>query len=707
MSDSLAGMAEAHPPIAERRPEPRTHHGDTFVDEYAWLRHKEDPAVRAYLEAENAWTEQTTAHLTPLVDELFNDVKARTQETDLSVPTFHSHTDGSRRWYYTRTTEGLDYPAFHRAPASSRDERPDPEQPIPGEELLLDGNAEAAGHEFFSLGAFAVSPDGRRLAYSVDNAGDERYLLQVRDLTSGETVGEPIAEVGGGVAWLGDDHLVYTRVDESWRPHQVWRHRVGGPVAEDVLVLEEPDERFWLGADESAERDRVILMLGSKLTTEVWLLDAAAPEAEPLLVRERREGVEYSVTVAGDELFVLHNENSPDFEVARARVDTPADWREFLPPSEGVRYTDVEAYARFLAIELRRDGLTGVEVHPRDGGASYPVAFTENLYTVGTTGAEDYDSDRLRLSYTSLLTPRSVLEVAMDSGEVQTLRTTPVLDHPTHGPYRPENYVQERIWATAEDGTRVPMSVVRRADTPLDGTAPALLYGYGAYEICIDPSFSMFRLSLLDKGFVYAIAHVRGGGELGRSWYDNGKTLAKKNTFTDFVACARQLVSDGYTSADRLAAQGGSAGGLLIGAIANLAPDDFAAVHAAVPFVDALTTILDPELPLTVTEWEEWGDPLHDPEVYAYMRSYSPYENVRAAAYPAILATTGFNDTRVYYTEPAKWIAALRAKATNEPSEILLRTEMVAGHGGVTGRYKAWREAAFEYAWIIDRVGTR
>lgn len=707
MSDSLAGMAEAHPPIAERRPEPRTHHGDTFVDEYAWLRHKEDPAVRAYLEAENAWTEQTTAHLTPLVDELFNDVKARTQETDLSVPTFHSHTDGSRWWYYTRTTEGLDYPAFHRAPASSRDERPDPEQPIPGEELLLDGNAEAAGHEFFSLGAFAVSPDGRRLAYSVDNAGDERYLLQVRDLTSGETVGEPIAEVGGGVAWLGDDHLVYTRVDESWRPHQVWRHRVGGPVAEDVLVLEEPDERFWLGADESAERDRVILMLGSKLTTEVWLLDAAAPEAEPLLVRERREGVEYSVTVAGDELLVLHNENSPDFEVARARVDTPADWREFLPPSEGVRYTDVEAYARFLAIELRRDGLTGVEVHPRDGGASYPVAFTENLYTVGTTGAEDYDSDRLRLSYTSLLTPRSVLEVAMDSGEVQTLRTTPVLDHPTHGPYRPENYVQERIWATAEDGTRVPMSVVRRADTPLDGTAPALLYGYGAYEICIDPSFSMFRLSLLDKGFVYAIAHVRGGGELGRSWYDNGKTLAKKNTFTDFVACARQLVSDGYTSADRLAAQGGSAGGLLIGAIANLAPDDLAAVHAAVPFVDALTTILDPELPLTVTEWEEWGDPLHDPEVYAYMRSYSPYENVRAAAYPAILATTGFNDTRVYYTEPAKWIAALRAKATNEPSEILLRTEMVAGHGGVTGRYKAWREAAFEYAWIIDRVGTR
>ncbi|OYO02266.1 oligopeptidase B [Propionibacteriaceae bacterium ES.041] len=700
-------MAEAHPPTADRRAEPRTHHGDTFVDEYAWLRHKEDPAVRAYLEAENAWTEQTTAHLEPLVEELFTDVKARTQETDLSVPTFHSHTDGSAWWYYTRTTEGLDYPAFHRAPATSRDERPDPEQPIPGEELLLDGNTEAEGQEFFSLGAFAVSPDGRRLAYSVDNAGDERYLLQVRDLGSGEPVGEPIPDVGGGVAWLGDDHLVYTRVDESWRPHQVWRHRVGAPVAGDTLVLEEPDERFWLGADESAERDRVILLLGSKLTTEAWLLDAAAPEADPVLVRERREGVEYSITVAGDELFVLHNENSPDFEVARARVDSPAEWREFLPPSEGVRYTDVEAYARFLAIELRRDGLTGVEVHPRDGGQSYPVRFAENLYTVGTTGAEDYDSDRLRLGYTSLLTPRSVLEVAMDTGEVQTLRTTPVLDHPDHGPYRPENYVQERIWATAEDGTKVPMSAVRRADTPLDGTAPALLYGYGAYEICIDPSFSMFRLSLLDKGFVYAIAHVRGGGELGRSWYDNGKTLSKKNTFTDFVSCARQLVSDGYTSADRLAAQGGSAGGLLIGAIANLAPTDFAAVHAAVPFVDALTTILNPELPLTVTEWEEWGDPLHDPEVYAYMRTYSPYENVRATRYPAILATTGFNDTRVYYTEPAKWIAALRANATNDPAEILMRTEMVAGHGGVTGRYKAWREAAFEYAWIIDRVGTR
>ncbi|OYO22022.1 oligopeptidase B [Enemella dayhoffiae] len=698
-------MADAHPPVADRRPEPRTHHGDTFVDDYAWLRHKEDPRVRAHLEAENAWTEQHTAHLEPLVDELFNDVKARTQETDLSVPTFHRHTDGSAWWYYTRTTEGLDYPAYHRAPALDRDTRPDPAHPISGEQLLLDANAAAEGHEFFSLGAFSVSPDGLRLAYSVDNSGDERFQLQVVDLASGAIVGEPIPEVGGGVSWLGNDHLCYTRVDESWRPWQVWRHQIGSESAEDSLVLEEPDERFWVGADESAERDRVVILLGSKLTTEAWLLDASQPQAAPALVTPRQEGVEYSVTVAGDELFVLHNRNSPDFEVSLATLATPGDWHDFLPPVDGVRYTDVEAYAEHVVVELRRDGLTGIEVHHRGSGNSYPVRFDEELYTVGTTGAEDYDSDRVRLGFTSLLTPRSVLEVDLATGAVRTLRVTPVLDHPRHGPYRPENYVQERVWATAADGARVPMSVVRRADTPLDGSAPALLYGYGSYEICIDPGFSMFRLSLLDNGFVYAIAHVRGGGELGRAWYENGKALTKQNTFDDFVACARQLVDAGFTSPDRLAAQGGSAGGLLMGAVANQAPDAFAAIHAAVPFVDALTTILNPELPLTVTEWEEWGDPLHDPAVYAYMKAYTPYENVTAQRYPAILATTGFNDTRVYYTEPAKWIAALRERATNPPQEILLRTEMVAGHGGVTGRYKAWREAAFEYAWIMDRVG--
>jgi oligopeptidase B len=358
---------------------------------------------------------------------------------------------------------------------------------------------------------------------------------------------------------------------------------------------------------------------------------------------------------------------------------------------------------------LRRDGLTGLHVMPRDGGGNLQpgtdIAFEEPLYVVDAPGESEYDSPTIRAGYASLLTPDSIYDYDLTTRELTLLKRTPVLDDPRFGRYQPNNYVQERGWATAADGTRVPLSIVRKADVPLDGTAPALLYGYGSYEASMDPGFSVSRLSLLDRGIVYAIAHIRGGGELGRSWYEQGKRLAKKNTFTDFIACADYLIERGYTSADRLAARGGSAGGLLMGAVANLAPERFRAIHASVPFVDALTTILNPELPLTVIEWEEWGDPLHDPEVYAYMKSYTPYENVQSGDYPAILATTSLNDTRVFYVEPAKWIAALRHAGNNSVKRpILLKTEMVAGHGGVSGRYKSWHELAFEYAWIIGEI---
>ncbi len=707
------------PPIAERRPVERMHHGDTFVDPYEWLRSKQDPAVIDYLGAENSWTERRTAHLRELADAIFGEIKARTQETDLSVPTYRSHSSGSEGdgrafWYYVRTVEGAEYPIYCRAAAAPGVRTP-PEVSgeIAGEEVLLDGNVEAAGTDFFSIGAFAVSPNGDLLAYSTDTSGAERFTLRVKDLTTGAPLPDVIEDTAYGVAWAGDGYLFYTRADEAWRPYVVLRHALGTDPDADAVVLTEDDERFWLGVETSRDRRWIVFGAGSKVTSEARLLSVDDPEGEPRIVAPRRQGVEYEVEPAGDRLLIVHNDGALDFELAWAPLDATGheQWSPVVPHTPGVRIVGVHAYARHAVVSLRRDGLTGLHVLPRSAqsatgfGPGADIAFDEPIYLVDAIGGAEYDTDTVRLGYESMVTPESVYDYGLDTGELVLRKQTPVLDDPTWGPYDPANYVQERGWARADDGTQVPVSIVRRADVARDGSAPALLYGYGSYEIPIDPSFSIPRLSLLDRGIVFAIAHVRGGGELGRGWYEDGKLLAKRNTFTDFVACARWLVAEGYTSSDRLAARGGSAGGLLMGAVANLAPDAFRAIHAQVPFVDALTTILDPELPLTVIEWEEWGDPLHDPEAYAYMKSYSPYENVRAMAYPAILATTSLNDTRVFYVEPAKWIAALRMLASNgDDRPILLKTEMVAGHGGVSGRYQSWKETAFEYAWIIDQI---
>jgi oligopeptidase B len=698
-------------PTAPRRPQARTHHGEVFEDPYEWLRDKDNPEVIAYLEAENSYTETQTSQLSELSDAVFNEIKSRTQETDLSVPSYSTHPGGSAYWYYVRTVEGSEYPIYCRVVATDRRTPPDPEQEIVGEEVLLDGNVEAEGHEFFSIGAFSVSLDGRRLAYSVDTVGDERFTLRVLDLDTGQLLPDEITDTAYGVAWAQNSHLYYTRADQAWRPYVVLRHRLGTDPADDVEVFTEPDERFWVGVDTSRDDRWLIIAAGSKLTSEYRLLSTDDPEGTPRLVAPRRQGVEYDVEPAGDRLLIVHNDGAEDFELAQAPLDATShtQWTPVLPHQPGVRILGVSAYASHAVVALRRDGLTGLHVLPREAGAGFgpgaDIAFDEPLYVVDAPGDPEYDTPTIRLGYGSMLTPGSIYDYDLHTGTRTLLKQTPVLDDPHFGPYLPENYIQERGWATAPDGTAVPLSIVRRADVALDGSAPAVLYGYGSYEMSMDPSFSLSRLSFLDRGIVYAIAHIRGGGELGRRWYEQGKTLAKRNTFTDFIACADFLIEQGYTSPDRLAARGGSAGGLLIGAIANLAPEKFRAVHAAVPFVDALTTILDPELPLTVIEWEEWGDPLHDPQVYAYMRSYTPYENVTAQDYPAILATTSLNDTRVYYVEPAKWVAALRHQATQSDGRpILLKTEMSAGHGGVSGRYKGWREMAFEYAWIIDQI---
>lgn len=701
------------PPLAEKRPHERTAHGDTVIDPYSWMSDRDDPALLEYLAAENAYAEARTAHLTGLRAELYDDIAARTKQTDLTVPTYVPHTSGERYWYYNRTTEGLDYPISCRLPATTRDDIPDATERQPEEQVVLDLNALAEGADFLALGWAEASPDGRLLAYSVDTRGDERYALYVAEIATGQIVDGPIERVGAGGAWAGDGWLFYTRVDAAWRPHEVWRHRVGTAPAGDTLVTAEQDERFWIGVESARGYRWVVIEIGSRTTTECLLVPTDDPTAEPRCVAPRREGVDYTVEVATEALYVVHNDDAPQFMLSTAPLDAtgPQEWTTLLPEDPRRRLTGVTAYDVGLVVSHRTDGMTGVSLLRRrsDGRLEEELddlAFGEALYTVDAEEDADFATDRIRLAYESMVTPPSIIEYRFDTGNRTVLKETPVLDHPTSGPYDRTRYVSERVWATAADGTPIPMSVVRRADVALDGTAPCLMYGYGSYEHALNPTFSISRLSLLDRGFVYAIAHVRGGGELGRPWYDAGKMMSKVNTIRDFLACAAHLVGAGYAAADRLVAEGGSAGGLLMGAVANLAPDQFRAIHAAVPFVDALTTILNPDLPLTVMEWEEWGDPLHDPEAYAYLKSYSPYENVTAGPYPAILATTSLNDTRVEVTEPAKWVARLRECATNPPDRpILLKTEMVAGHGGASARYHSWRERAFELAWIIDQAG--
>lgn len=688
-------MSELKPPVATRKPIERTHHGDVFVDDYEWLRDKTNDEVLDYLRAENSYTEARTEHLESLREAIFSEISDRTLQTDLSVP--------ARRggfWYYSRTIEGKQYAISCRVKATG-DEPPATEGEIPGEEVLLDGNELAGDSEFFSLGTVDVSPDGRLLAYSVDLTGDERFTLRIKDLDSGELLPDELPGVHYGSAWSTDGSTIfYTKVDDAWRPHQVWRHTLG--QSEDVLVLEEPDERFWVGVDLTRNEQAIQISLGSKLTSEVWLLDANDPAGELVVVAPRREGVEYDVEHAGDQLLVVHNADASNFSLATAPLDSPGDWTTLIEGDESSRLLGVDAFADHVILYRRRDALTELAIMRRDGGsfgAPEALTFDEPIYTVSPSRNDEWHDTRYRFGYTSLVTPGTTYDVDVITGERRLLKQQPVL-----GGVDLSAYTQYREWATAADGTRVPVSLVARKDVAKDGNAPVVLYGYGSYESSMDPWFSIPRLSLLDRGVVFAIAHVRGGGELGRSWYDNGKTLTKRNTFTDFIAVAEHLVKDGWSKPSRIVAQGGSAGGLLMGAVANLAPGAFGGIVAEVPFVDALTTILDPSLPLTVIEWEEWGNPLEDPEVYRYMKSYAPYENVTAQQYPRILAITSLNDTRVFYVEPAKWVAKLRATATGDV-DVLLKTEMEAGHGGRSGRYDAWREVAFTLAWELDTLG--
>ncbi len=693
------------PPLAPKRPHTLTRSDGTVVeDPWYWLREREDPAVRAHLEAENAYTEALFAPLAPLVDELFAGIKGRLIETDASVPVLDDD------WlYYRRTVEGQQYPIHCRRPApagvTDAGDLPDshrlpvdPHDPPVDEVVLLDGNAEAEGHPYFSLGVFSISRDHRLAVVGIDTDGGEVLRLSVRDLATGGTVEEVTDRATYGCVWFDDDEtFLYLVPDDAWRPYQVWRHRIGSSAGSDELVLQEDDERFWIGLGRTRSEAFVEIALGTKIVDEVHLIPAGEPTAAPRVVVPRSLGVEASVEHRDDLLYVVTNrDGATDFKLCTVPVadPDPTRWVDLVPHRPGVRLEGADLFRDHLVLSERTGGRTQVRLCDPDTGQGDVLAFDEDVYTAGLGSVTSFDARTLRLGYGSLTTPSQVIDLDTATGQRRLLKQQEV-----RGGYDRDRFATFRTWARSHDGTEVPVSVVHRADVALDGSAPCLVYAYGAYEASMDPVFSSARLELLERGMVFAIAHVRGGGEMGRGWYEQGRMEHKANTFHDLVACAEHLIATGVADPARLAVRGGSAGGLTVGASLNLRSALFAAAVAEVPFVDVITTMSDPTIPLTVTEYDEWGDP-SDPGVQRVMATYSPYDNVRPGPYPALYVTAGLNDPRVQYWEPAKWVARLREVTTSD-RPIVLETELEAGHGGRSGRYDAMRDEAKVHAFLL------
>jgi oligopeptidase B len=648
-------------------------------DPWAWLRDRDDPDTIAYLAAENAFADHWFAGHEPLVDELFDELKSRVQETDLSAPV---RRDGW--WYVSRTVEGSSYPIHCRGTSAA----------TATEHVLLDQNVEAAGHEYFSLSAFDVSPNHDLLAWSSDADGSERYTMRIRDLAGGIDLPDVITDTTwGGTAWSADGRTIfYVTPDDQMRPYRVWRHRLGTSQQDDVVVYEDADERFFVGVDLCRSGEWIIIESGSKLSSEARLVPAHDPSAAPILVRPRQEDLEYTIDHWGDRFVVVTNLDAEDFRVMTAPLDAPDAWTELVPHVPGRRITSAEPFSGHLVIHEWADAQPRLRVLFRDGQERI-IELGDDPHDVELDANPEWSSESVRFGYQSFTTPASVYEEQVRGGQRTLLKQTPVPNTDL------ARYVATREWATAPDGTLVPMDIVRRSDVQPDGTAACLVYGYGSYEVSMPPWFSPGRLSLLDRGVVWALVHPRGGGELGRRWYRDGKLLRKRNTFTDTLASVEHLVARGWAAPGRVAVRGGSAGGLLVGACVTMRPDLFAAAVAEVPFVDVVSTMSDPTLPLTVTEWEEWGDPREEPWA-SYMESYSPYDNTGPAEYPAIYVTAGLNDPRVSYHEPAKWVARLRAVRTNE-LPLVFKCEMGAGHGGPSGRYERWRDEAKTTAFVL------
>jgi oligopeptidase B len=691
-------LVRPSPPVAERRPAFTVRHGVELVDEYAWLRAENwqevmrDPAaldagIRSYLEAENAFADTSMADTKVLQEELFAEMKGRIKEDDASVPT----PDGGFE-YFTSHVTGGQYVRLCRRP---RGGGPD--------EILLDGNTEAEGKAYWQLGTAVHSPDHRLLAYAVDDRGSELYSVRIRDLATGRDLPEVLHDTRGSLVWARDSAtLFYVRLDEHHRPLFVCRHRVGTPAEDDVLIYEEPNSGFYVSVDETQSGRFILIHAHDHQTSEIYLIDSDRPTSAPRVVAPRQHGHEYSVDHRGDALLILTNSaGAEDFRVCEAPLADPgpSNWREIVAHRPGRLILDIVAYASHLVRLEREDGLPRIVVRDFNNGSEHAIAFDEEAYSLGMSSGYEFDTTTLRFTYSSMTTPVQVYDYDTETRS-RVLRKTQEVP----SGHNPADYVTRRLNAPAPDGETVPVSVLYRKGTRLDGTAPLLLYGYGAYGITIPAAFSTNWLSLVDRGFVMAIAHVRGGKDKGYRWYTDGKHKRKANTFTDFIAAGEHLVQQGYTSRGRIVANGGSAGGMLMGVVANMAPELFLGIIADVPFVDVLNTMLDDSLPLTPPEWPEWGNPIQSKEDFEIIRSYSPYDNVAARPYPHILAYGGLTDPRVTYWEPAKWVARLRARNTSD-SLILLRTNMEAGHGGASGRFEALKELTLDFAFALKIAG--
>lgn len=667
----------------------------TFDDPYAWLRDPAYPKVESaeildHLKAENAWFEARMAPLEALTEALFAEMKARIKQDDSSVPA----KDGD--WYYwSEFQTGAQYRQWWRKPASGGRDGTE------GKQLLLDEAALAEGHDYFRLGAFSVSQDGTMLAYATDTDGSERYEARIKDLATGELLPDTIPGTLGSLVWVaGDSAVVYSLANENWRTDNARLHRLGDPLTEDVELFHEDDEGFRVGSGLSSDEKWLIVATSDHETSEAWVAPADDPTAPLRVVRPRKSGVEYDADIAGDTIWIHTNDTHENFRLAKAPLSDPGAWETVIEGSDAFYLTGFELFEEFFVTEGRLDGLDQIAVRRyADPLDAEPVAFPEASFSAGVGDNPEFASDTIRIGYNSMVTPGTVYEYDPAARELTTLK---VQEIPSG--YDAAQYRTERVTITVRDGTQVPVSLMMRADTPIDGTAPLHLYAYGAYGHATPPYFSTARLSLVDRGFIYAIAHIRGGDDLGRRWYLDGKLDKRTNTFNDFVDVAKGLVELGYTAKGRVTASGGSAGGELMGAVVNSDPDLWGAVVAHVPFVDVLNTMLDASLPLTPGEWPEWGNPIEDKAAFDLIRSYSPYDQVSAQVYPPLLVTAGLNDPRVTYWEPAKWVARLREMNTGD-GEILLKTNMGAGHGGKSGRFDSLRETAEEFAFILWQLG--
>lgn len=680
MSDKL------QPPVAKIIPKTLEKHGDKRIDNYYWLNERENPEVIDYLNKENEYYQKSTAHTKPLQDDLFVEMKSRIKEDDSSVPYFYNS-----YYYITRYVTGKDYPIYSRKKGTLEAQ----------EEILFDCNEMAKGHSYFSLGGLNISEDNKWAAFGVDLVSRRQYTIQIKNLETGEILPVKLENTTGGSTWAGDNKtLFYTRNDlQTLRSDKIYKHTLGTEATADVVVFHEKDDTF--GTFVYKEKSKKYLVIGSSstLTSEYQILEAKNPNGAFRIFQKRTRGLEYSISHFGDSFYIVTNKDkATNFKLMKTpeTATSAENWKDLIGHRKDVLLEGIEIFKDYLVVEERSNGLNRIQIRPWNGKGEYYLPFSSETYTAYTTTNVDFDTEILRYGYQSLATPSSIIDFNMRTQEKKVLKEQQVLG----GKFDKNNYIEERVWATATDGTKVPISIVYRKGIQKDGKNPLLLYAYGSYGATMDPYFSSTRLSLLDRGFIYAIAHIRGGEDLGREWYENGKLLKKKNTFTDFIDCSKFVIAQKYTSAAHLYAEGGSAGGLLMGAIVNMAPELYNGVIAQVPFVDVITTMLDDTIPLTTGEYDEWGNP-NEKKYYDYMLSYSPYDQVKAQAYPNMYVSTGLHDSQVQYFEPAKWVAKLRVMKTND-KQLFLDTNMDAGHGGASGRFEALKELAKEFAFLLD-----